>query len=144
MAQGPWTRGKPVLAVAVLASLPVLVGCYPIEKVYERTERLKDGQQSFESISKIKIDEATKTGALVRYFDSPELKFDQISNEWFYTGKRSKSATIGKLENCSYIDRSNWSCNYEEIWELEMVEGKLRWKTGAANVPYNVIYRFAF
>ena len=124
--------------------IPFLGGCYPIEKVYERTEVLKDGRKNFEAISKIRIDEVSRTGALVRYFDSPELKYDQSAKEWIYTGKRSESSSIGKLENCLYIDRSNWSCRYEELWELEMVDGNLRWKTGANNVPYEVTYRLSF
>lgn len=131
----------PFLAITLLS---FLAGCYPIERVYERTQGLAGGQQIIESFSKIKIDEDTKKGVFVRTVDSPDLKCDGIPKDCFYTDKRSKSTEIGKLENCLYIDRSNWSCRYEELWELEMVDGNLRWKTGASNVPYEVTYRLSF
>ena len=126
-----------------IALLPLLVGCYPIERVYERTDGFP-GFQTIESFSKIKIDDDTKKGVYVRTFDSQDLKCDGIPKDCFYTDKRSKSTEIGELENCLYIDRSNWSCRYAELWELEMVDGNLRWKTGARNFPFEVTYRLSF
>ena len=131
------------LSVIPIFSL-TLVGCYPIEKVYVRTEKLNDGEQNVESISKIKIDKASRTGALVRSFDGPDYEWNHEMKKWVSTGARSKTKAIGKLDNCMVIDDSNWRCKYEELWSLQMIEGQLRWSTGQSESFYETTYKLAF
>ncbi len=132
-----------LLRFSLLLTLLFVSGCYPIEKVYERTKIDSLGASTFETISKIKIEQDSKTGAFVRFIESPATRYDAKSQMYVQTNERERSSVIAKLEDCVIIDESNWQCRYFGTYALEMVGGVLRWK-GDENYPFETTYKLAF
>lgn len=132
-----------LLRFSLLLTLVFISGCYPIEKVYERTRIDSLGVPTFETISKIKIEQDSKTGACVRFLDSPATRYDGKSQMYVQTNERQKSTMIAKLEDCVIVNESNWSCSYEGGQRLEMVGGELRWQYLKEH-PFKTTYKLAF
>lgn len=132
-----------LLRFSLLLTLVFVSGCYPIEKIYVQTSDGPDGNQMFVTISKVKIDEASKTGAVLMNGDLPKGYFDKNLNEWIYSGERETSTVLQKLDGCVIVDESNWRCKTERGYLLEMLGGEIRWKDDEME-PFKAAYRLAF
>jgi hypothetical protein len=132
-----------LLRFSLLLTLVFVSGCYPIEKVYERTKIDSLGGSTFETISKIKIEQDSKTGACVRFIDSPATRYDTKSQMYVQTKERERATAIVELKSCVIIDESNWQCMFDGRYPLEMVGGELRWRDDD-KAPFKATYKLAF
>lgn len=112
-----------------IALLPLLVGCYPIEKFYSTSYEYLDGKVSLEVISRIKLDEATNTGVFLYYQKRP-FRDEEIFTAGSEVLKAEKGGVVElrriyPLTDCLIIDELNWRCKMAGGRLFQMLDGEL-------------------